>query len=39
MALRCASVGACDNAGVAAANMSVAIDAKSAALRLNVLII
>jgi hypothetical protein len=37
MALRCASVGACDNAGVEAANMTVAIDAKSVALRLNVL--
>jgi hypothetical protein len=37
MALRCASVGACDNAGAASPNMIAAIDAKSVALRLNVL--
>src|SRR5450631_29622 len=39
MALRCASVGACENAGVKAVNMTVAIDAHSVAARLNVLII
>ena len=39
MALRCASVGACENAGVKPVNMTVAIDAHSVAARLNVLII
>src|SRR5882757_2911509 len=39
MALRCASVGACENAGAVPANMMVAIDAHSVAARLNVLII
>jgi hypothetical protein len=39
MALRCASVGACANAGVMPADMTVAIDAHSVAARLNVLII
>jgi hypothetical protein len=39
MALRCASVGACENAGAASPNITVAIDANSVALRLNVLII
>jgi len=39
MALRCASVGACENAGIATANITVAVDAKSAAVRLNILII
>src|SRR3981189_1442771 len=39
MALRCASVGACETAGVKLANMTVAIDAHSVAARLNVLII
>jgi hypothetical protein len=39
MALRCASVGACANIGVVTANMTVAIDAQSAAARPNVLII
>jgi hypothetical protein len=39
MALRCASVGACENAGVASPNRIVAADANIVALRLNVLII
>jgi hypothetical protein len=39
MALRCASVGACENTGVKPVNMTVAIDAHSVAARLNVLII
>jgi hypothetical protein len=39
MALRCASVGACEYAGAARANTIVAIDANIVALRLNVLII
>jgi hypothetical protein len=37
MALRCASVGACANAGAASPNMIVVIDAKSVTLRLDVL--
>src|ERR1700680_1004933 len=39
MALRCASVGACEHAGATLANMTVVIDAHSVAARLNVLII
>jgi hypothetical protein len=39
MVLRCASVGACEKAGVKPVNMTVAIDAHSVAARLNVLII
>jgi hypothetical protein len=39
MALRCASVGACENAGIVTANIKVAVGAKSAAVRLNILII
>jgi RND family efflux transporter MFP subunit len=39
MALRCASVGACENAGIASPNVIVVSDAKTVALRLNVLII
>jgi hypothetical protein len=39
MALRCASVGACENAGVTTASMMVASDAHSAAAGLNALII
>jgi hypothetical protein len=39
MALRCASVGACEQAGVAAASRIAAIAAESADAGLNVLII
>jgi hypothetical protein len=39
MALRCASVGACEDAGVATANITVASDAQSAAVPLDVPII
>jgi hypothetical protein len=39
MASRCASLGACENAGMVTANITVTSNAHSAAARLNVLII
>jgi hypothetical protein len=39
MALRCSSVGACEDAGVASTNITVASDAQSAAVPLDVPVI
>jgi hypothetical protein len=39
MALRCASVGACENAGIVAANAAGITNAQSVAARIDVLII